>query len=126
MKATAAVAKHKEIKAKAAATNIASKQNIVSDLWTPSPAANVSVCAKTISTGNLPIFPTRGVNCGPGQKSTWAAEAGISLPKDHFVLKTQLVFLLRSCVLCVQVPVQGVQESLHEFSGALFDGPLSF
>ena len=98
MKAKPAAAKYKEMKAKAAAVNVASKQNIASDFWTPSPTAKGSVHAqqypKTISRGNLPTCPTRGIDCGPGQESTWAAEAGVFLPKDCFVLKTPLVFLL--------------------------------
>ena len=84
------------MKAKAAAANVASKQNIASDFGTPSPTAKGSVYVqqslKTISRGDLPTFLTRGVDYGPGQESTWAAEAGISSPKDRFVLKIPLVF----------------------------------
>ena len=79
MKSNTAAAKHKETKAKAAVANIASKQYIASAFLTPSPTAKSSVRAKTMSTGDLPTFPTRGIECGPGQESTWATEAVDSL-----------------------------------------------
>ena len=67
MNAKAAAAKQKEIKIKANTANVAFKQNVASDFRTSSPTAKGSVHATTLSTGNLPTFPTRDVECSPGQ-----------------------------------------------------------